>query len=135
MTESARLEWALIPIGKVHSSLDTAGTRQRVRAEIEIFSPYVDGLQEIEAYEELLILYWMNRLDENARQVLNVHPRGDKTRPMRGVFSTRSPYRPNPIGLSKVRLVERKGNILHVEGLDALNGSPVIDIKKVDRDY
>jgi len=83
----------------------------------------------------LLVLYWMDRLTEQNRKVLVVHPKGDKTRPKRGVFSTRSPLRPNPIGLSKVRLLERGGNVLEVEGLDAVDGTPVIDLKKVDSDY
>ena len=128
-------EWHFRTIGRVHSPLKTTGTRKREKAEIEIFPPYVDGLQGIEAYDELLILFWMNRLGEDDRKVLVVHPRGDKSRPMRGVFSTRSPHRPNPIGLSRVRLIARRGNILEVDGLDAVDGTPVIDIKKVDRDY
>ena len=124
----------MMPIGEVHSSLTATGTQQWVAAEIEIFPPYVDGLKGIEAYKELLVLYWMHRLDKTDRRVLIVHPRGDRTRPRRGVFSTRSPRRPNPIGLSKVRLKGRKENILKVEGLDAVDGTPVIDIKKVDCD-
>ncbi len=125
----------LRPIGKVHSPLKTTGTRQRVRAVIEIFPPYADALRGIEEREELLILYWMDRLDEEARHVLVVHPKGDNTRPKRGVFSTRSPLRPNPIGLSKVRLIAREGNRLFVDDFDAVDGAPIIDIKKVDRDY
>jgi len=61
--------------------------------------------------------------------VLQVHPRGDLARPKRGVFTTRSPVRPNPIGLTRVELVKRQGNILIVQGLDAFEGSPVLDIK------
>ncbi len=125
----------LAPVGRVHSPLKITGTRKRARARVEIFPDYLDGLKGIEAYDELLILYWMDRLEAEDRQVLIVHPRGDKTRPMRGIFSTRSPYRPNPIGISRVRLLERKGNFLEVDGLDAVDGTPVIDIKKVDRDY
>ncbi|RTZ91720.1 MAG: tRNA (N6-threonylcarbamoyladenosine(37)-N6)-methyltransferase TrmO [Deltaproteobacteria bacterium] len=128
-------EWHFRPIGRVHSPLKATGTRKREKAKIEIFFPYVDGLQGIEAYDELLILYWMDRLVEKDREVLVVHPRGDESRPMRGVFSTRSPHRPNPIGLSRVRLIARRGNVLEVDGLDAVDGTPVIDIKKVDRDY
>jgi len=125
----------LVPIGKVHSPLKSTGTRERVKARIEIFPEYADGLKGIEAYEELLVLYWMDRLEEKGRDVLIVYPKGDKTRPRRGVFSTRSPHRPNPLGITRVRLVKREGNILTVEGLDAVDGTPVIDIKKVDSDY
>lgn len=135
MSEVKGGERTFVPIGKVHSPLKTTGTRRREKAEIEVFPAYVDGLKGIEAYDELLILYWMDRLDERARSVLIVHPKGDMTRPKRGVFSTRSPHRPNPIGLSKVHLLSREGNILKVEGLDAVDGTPVIDIKKVDSDY
>ena len=125
----------LVPIGKVHSPLKSTGTRERVKARIEIFPEYAEGLKGIEAYEELLVLYWMDRLEEKDRKILIVHPRGDASRPKRGVFSTRSPLRPNPIGLSKVRLLGRDGNVLEVDGLDAVDGTPVIDLKKVDRDY
>ena len=128
-------EATLRPIGRVHSPLKITGTRQRVRAEIEIYPPYVDGLKGIEKSKELLILYWMDRLDEENRNVFIVHPKGNVARPKQGVFTTRSPHRPNPIGLSKVRLVARNGNRLTVNNLDAVDGTPVIDIKKVDRDY
>ena len=125
----------LVPIGRVHSPLKSTGTRKRVRARIEIFPEYADGLKGIEAYDELLVLFWMDRLEEKDRKILIVHPRGDTSRPKRGIFSTRSPLRPNPIGLSKVRLLGRDGNFLEVNGLDAVDGTPVIDLKKVDRDY
>ena len=125
----------LWPIGVVHSPLQKTGTREKKRAEIEIFERFLDGLMGIEAYSELLILFWMNRLEGKDRDVLIVYPKGDKTRPRRGVFSTRSPHRPNPLGITRVRLVKRAGNILTVEGLDAVDGTPVIDIKKVDSDY
>jgi dUTP pyrophosphatase len=135
MSKAGGGEWCLRTIGRVHSSLKSTGTRKRVKARIEIFPDYTDGLKGIEVYDELLVLYWMDRLTEQNRKVLVVHPKGDKTRPKRGVFSTRSPLRPNPIGLSKVRLLERGGNVLEVEGLDAVDGTPVIDLKKVDSDY
>jgi tRNA-Thr(GGU) m(6)t(6)A37 methyltransferase TsaA len=60
---------------------------------------------------------------------VKVHPQGDLNKPLRGVFSMRSPMRPNPIGLTRVRLLKKEGNTLLVEGLDALDGSPIIDIK------
>jgi len=133
--DDKRGEMGLIPIGRVHSPLKTTGSLRREKAEIEIFPAYKDGLEGIEAYSELLILYWMDRLNEESRKVLVVHPRGDPSRTMRGVFSTRSPHRPNPIGVSRVRLIAREGNILKVDGLDAVDGTPVIDIKKVGLDY
>ena len=125
----------LVSIGRVHSPLKITGTRKREKARVEVFPEYADGLQGIEGYAELLILYWIDRLEISDREVLVVHPRGDTRRPVRGVFSTRSPHRPNPIGISRVKLIRREGNTLFVEGLDAVDGTPVIDIKKVDRDY
>ena len=97
--------------------------------QIEVCEQFSDGLKGVENVDSLLILFWMNRLDEGQRQVLQVHPRGDTSKEKRGVFVLRSPMRPNPIGLTKVRLVKREGNILTVEGLDALDDTPVIDIK------
>jgi len=72
----------------------------------------------------------MHKLSEKDRKTLKVHPQGDRNKPLRGVFSLRSPMRPNPIGLTRVRITRREGNILFVKGLDALDGSPIIDIKR-----
>jgi tRNA (adenine37-N6)-methyltransferase len=98
-------------------------------AQIEICHQFSAGLKGIENADFLWIMFWMHRLSEDHRKMLQVHPRGDVAREKKGVFALRSPMRPNPIGLTKVRLVKRKGNILTVEGLDALDGTPVIDIK------
>jgi len=96
---------------------------------IEIYPKYADGLERIENLKQIYVLYWMNRLDEKSRERLKVHPQGDTSKPLTGVFALRSPMRPNPIGLSLVELLKREGNNLYVKGLDALDGSPVIDIK------
>ena len=95
-------------------------------ATIDIEPPYEDALLGIEGMTHLDILFWIP-LD---RSILRVHPRGDTDRPLRGVFSTRSPVRPNTIGVTTVRLVERDGLRLTVEGLDAYEGTDVIDIKE-----
>jgi len=71
----------------------------------------------------------MHKLSEEDRTKLQAHPMGDVTKEKRGVFALKSPMRPNPIGLTRVRLIERNGNVLIVEGLDAFDESPVIDIK------
>ncbi|HAF70425.1 TPA: tRNA (N6-threonylcarbamoyladenosine(37)-N6)-methyltransferase TrmO [Candidatus Acetothermia bacterium] len=96
--------------------------RIRVRPELR------EGLVGIEPGAKILVLFWLHRAD---RGRLLVHPRGDRTRPLRGVFSTRSPHRPNPIGATvvKVLAVDQGQGLLIVEGLDALDGSPVLDIK------
>ncbi len=95
---------------------------------IIVYPQYAEGLEGIEALDFIYVLYWMDRLSEKDRTILRVHPRGDKSKPLRGVFSLRSPMRPNPIGLARVKLIKREGNIVLVKGLDALDGSPVIDI-------
>jgi tRNA-Thr(GGU) m(6)t(6)A37 methyltransferase TsaA len=98
-------------------------------ARIEIGREYVDALDGVEAGNEYWVLYWMHRLTASDREVLRAHPRGDTGRPKQGVFSLRSPMRPNPIGLTRVKLLAREGSVLVVDGLDALEGSPVLDIK------
>jgi len=97
--------------------------------QIEIYDQFSAALEGVENADFLWILFWMHKLSEDDRKILQAHPRGDVTKERRGVFALRSPMRPNPIGLTKVKLIERKGNILIVEGLDAFNGSPVLDIK------
>ena len=75
---------------------------------------------------KIIVLCWMDRAD---RGRLKVHPRGQEDRPERGVFSTRSPHRPNPISLHTVELLEVRGNVVRVRGMDAIDGTPVLDIK------
>ena len=98
-------------------------------ARIRIAPQYSDALVGVEPGSEYWVLYWMHRLSQPERDMLQAHPMGDRSRARRGVFALRSPMRPNPIGLTRVKLLERDGNVLTVEGLDALEGSPVIDIK------
>jgi tRNA-Thr(GGU) m(6)t(6)A37 methyltransferase TsaA len=76
-----------------------------------------------------MILYWSHLVPDGKRKVLKVHPLGSKDFPLVGTFATHSPARPNSILVTVVRLLKRKGNVLKVAGLDALNGSPILDIK------
>lgn len=99
---------------------------------IRVLEEYVEGLYRLEQYERLNIIYVFDRA-EGYRLV--IHPRGDVTRPERGIFATRSPYRPNPIGLSVVRIVNVEGNVLTVRDLDAIDGTPVLDIKPWEELY
>lgn len=97
---------------------------------ILIYPQYVEGLDGIEAYENLYILYWLHRGDNPERRAtLRVVPRRHGATEERGVFSTHSPHRPNPVGLTTVKLVKVEGNRLLVKGLDAFEGSPIVDIK------
>jgi tRNA-Thr(GGU) m(6)t(6)A37 methyltransferase TsaA len=87
-----------------------------------------DGLQGIAVGDELLVLTW---LDRARRDVLRVYPRGDVSRGEHGVFTTRSPDRPNPIGLHRVRVAEIDGTRIRVSDLEALDGTPILDVKPV----
>lgn len=99
-------------------------------AQIRISSEFCAGLKNIAAYSHLFILYWMNLRDtENERKTLLVHPKGRKSRVKIGVFACRSPSRPNPIGLCVTQLLGVDDCVLTVRGLDAFEGSPIVDIK------
>lgn len=87
-----------------------------------------DCLRDLRAGTEILVLTW---LDRASRDVLVVHPRADPARPLQGVFSTRSPDRPNPVGLHRVAIVSIEGLRLRVRNLEALDGTPVVDVKPV----
>ena len=110
------------PIGEVRRFEDGASV-------VEVKPRFADTLSGVEVGSELQVLYWMHELNGDDQQLMRVHPRGDHDRPKRGVFSLRSPMRPNPIGVSNVRVLEVEGTRLVVSGLDALDGSPVIDLK------
>jgi tRNA-Thr(GGU) m(6)t(6)A37 methyltransferase TsaA len=121
-------------IGTVESPLTDAATapKQGDEGAPEAWIAFADGVAEaldgIMAGDELLVLTWLDRAD---RDVLRVHPRGDVTRPATGVFATRSPHRPNPIGLHRVTVLEVAGTRLRVRDLEALDGTPVVDVKPV----
>jgi tRNA-Thr(GGU) m(6)t(6)A37 methyltransferase TsaA len=97
-----------------------------------VFEPNMgEALDGLAAGDDVLVLTWLDRAD---RDVLRVHPRDDRSRPTSGVFATRSPDRPNPIGLHRVRVLEVDGLRLRVRDLEALDGTPVVDVKPVLRD-
>ena len=102
------------------------GREARIRGEIEIYPRYAEGLNGLAGLEHVFVFTWMDRAD---RDILRVHPRGDVSQPKRGVFSTRSPDRPNPLGMTLVRVLRVEGNTMTVEGMDALDRTPVVDIK------
>jgi tRNA-Thr(GGU) m(6)t(6)A37 methyltransferase TsaA len=93
------------------------------------FEPEVgDALRDIEPGDQLLLLTWLDRAD---RDLLVVHPRGDPSRAPEGVFTTRSPHRPNPIGLHRVQVAAVEGLRIRVQGLEALDDTPIVDVKPV----
>jgi tRNA-Thr(GGU) m(6)t(6)A37 methyltransferase TsaA len=135
----------LEPIGVVRTSLSNEQVKSSwskgIEAEIEIFVEYADGLEGIDGFSHLMIFFYMHEATEDQRKTLKQRPRrftkyGFKLEdlPLVGVFCLDSPHRPNPIGLTIVRLVERKGNVLKVEGLDAFDQTPVLDIKPYTAD-
>ena len=94
-----------------------------------VFEPeMLEGLRSLRAGEEVLVLTW---LDRARRDVLSVHPRGDTARAPEGVFSTRSPHRPNPIGLHRVEITAVEELRVRVRALEALDGTPILDVKPV----
>jgi len=94
-----------------------------------VFAPeYADAARDLAPATDLLVLTWLDRADRDVRVV---HPRGDRTRPPAGVFSTRSPDRPNPIGLHRVTVVTVDGLRVLVRDLEALDGTPIVDVKPV----
>ncbi|HEX6135747.1 MAG TPA: tRNA (N6-threonylcarbamoyladenosine(37)-N6)-methyltransferase TrmO [Longimicrobiales bacterium] len=88
----------------------------------------VEGLGSLKPGDEVMLLTWLDRAE---RDVLSVHPRGDRTRPREGVFLTRSPHRPNPIGLHRVEVTAVEGRRVRVARLEAVDGTPILDMKAV----
>jgi tRNA-Thr(GGU) m(6)t(6)A37 methyltransferase TsaA len=124
----------LRPVATVRSSLtDLASAPKQAHegapeAWLEFDPAMLDALDGLRPGDEIVVLTWLDRAD---RGVLRVHPRGDPANPIRGVFATRSPARPNPIGLHPVRILAIDGTRVHVSALEALDGTPVIDVKPV----
>lgn len=120
------------PIGILHCDLKTREQAPKNYDEskhvgtIEIFPEFLAALEGISKGDTIVVLFWLDRAD---RSILRVHPRGDTSKPKRGVFSTRSPVRPNPIAISELKVEDIKDNIITVKNLDILDSTPVIDIK------
>lgn len=120
-------------IGTIQSTIKTRENAPKmeteegaVRAEIVIEPEYAEAMRDLKPGNKIELFTWFHLSD---RSVQKCHPRGDKSRPQRGIFDTRSPDRPNPIGLHRVTIVSVDGMVLTVEPLEALDGTPVIDIK------
>lgn len=126
----------LRPVGRVESPLtDRASAPKQAdegapAAVLALDPAFADAARDLRPGDTVMVLTWLDRAD---RDVLTVHPRGDTARPETGVFSTRSPDRPNPVGLHEVRVtaVEADGTRVHVDALEALDSTPVVDVKPV----
>ena len=122
------------PIGVIRSTLRTRreapkqGSEGAPDAWLEVAPVVARGLHGIVVGDEIIIITWFHRA---RRDVLKVHPRSDKRLPLTGVFATRSPDRPNPLGLHRVRVAEIAGNRLKVGPIEAIDGTPVVDVKPV----
>ncbi|HEV8212039.1 MAG TPA: tRNA (N6-threonylcarbamoyladenosine(37)-N6)-methyltransferase TrmO [Vicinamibacterales bacterium] len=127
-----KLSYEVRPIGTVESPLvdREAAPRQGDEGSPDawlVFDPGVsEGIRDLQAGTEVILLTW---LDRARRDVLTVHPRGDSRNPLTGVFGTRSPDRPNPIGLHRVRIESIDGTRVRVRNLEALDGTPIVDVK------
>ena len=122
------------PIGRVESPLTDLESAPRQADEGApgawlVFEPEMrEGLRSLRPGDEVIVITW---LDRARRDVLSVHPRGDTARAQEGVFSTRSPHRPNPIGLHRVEITAIDGQRMQVRNLEALDGTPIIDVKPI----
>ena len=122
----------VVPIGVVDSPVRTRADAPRQAGEgappawLDIDRGYAAALDGIEPGAEIVVLTWLHLAD---RSTQTVHPRGDRSLPLTGVFATRSPDRPNPIGLHTVTVVEREGCRLLVDALEAIDGTPILDLK------
>ena len=129
------MELKFKPIGVVHSpfkKIEDIQTKKYANArgfdsmqgELEIFREYEAGLKDTEGFSHLIVLYAFHK-----SKGFKLHTKPFLDEKLRGVFSTRSPHRPNPIGLTIVKIIERKGNVLKVGGMDMIEGTPILDIK------
>ena len=112
----------VFPVGKVKK--DSGVTT------IEIYNKYADALLGLNQFSHVVVLYWFHKNDTpEKRGTLRVHPRGNLSNPLTGVFATRSPRRPNLIGLSVCKVLSIENNLIRIDSIDAFNDSPVLDLK------
>ncbi len=124
----------ITPVGVLHCELHDRFNTPRnydiseITGTIEIFPDFAEAMADIRPGQKIMVLYFFHQAD---RDIQKVYPRGDRSRGLTGVFSTRSPMRPNPIAVSEVEVLAVEAGQIEVKGVDALDGTPVVDIKKV----
>jgi tRNA-Thr(GGU) m(6)t(6)A37 methyltransferase TsaA len=121
----------VLPIGIVNNGIVQATDDQwmTIVSDIVINKELEPALDQIEKYSHVIVIYWIHKIPSAAVTELKIHPKKRVDLPLVGILATRSPSRPNPIGLKTVKIIEHKSNILKVIGLDAIDGTPVLDIK------
>jgi len=122
----------LNPIGYVKTDAVGNEVKDKNRiSQIVLHENLVEALDGVDGFSHVFILFWLNQVTDQSR-ALKFHPRGRKDMPLLGVFALRTSLRPNPIGLTLVELLKVEGNVLTVRGLDAYDGTPILDIKPFD---
>ena len=132
MEESTRQEsFNLVPIGWVVNGIKYPNhvKWETIVSKVVIAPRLVEALDGIDGFSHVLIIFYLDKVDEDRRSLLKVHPENKEELPLVGVFATRSPVRPNPIGITAVKLLGCEENVLKVLGLDAYDGTPVLDVK------
>ncbi|HUS82714.1 MAG TPA: tRNA (N6-threonylcarbamoyladenosine(37)-N6)-methyltransferase TrmO [Dehalococcoidia bacterium] len=122
---------ALKPVGVVRNRVREPRMEgwEDLPSDIILRKNLAGALDGIEEYSHIVVLFHLHRVSDEERSRTRCHPRGDPRYPLQGVFATRTQHRPNPVGISVVPLLKRRGNVVRVKGLDAVNGTPVLDIK------
>lgn len=121
------------PIGFVRTTAVGDEVKDKSRlSEIVLRKEMVDALEGITGFSHYFVLFWLGQISSEQRKTMRVHPRGRRDLPLLGVLATRTNLRPNPVGLTLVELVKVEGNVLTVRGLDAFDGTPVLDVKPFD---
>lgn len=125
------MEINLTPIGLIKNAVTEPKQEgwQTITSEIIVNEDFRDALTGIDEFSHIIVIYWLHKTPASERLITKVHPKRNPNLPLVGVFATRSPARPNPIGIATVKLLEHRDNILKVIGLDAVDGTPVLDIK------
>jgi len=125
------MDMIMEPIGQVRNDVrrPMRGGWEDVLSEIILRAGLEGTTEGLECFSHIVVLFWMHEVTRGGAVSARVHPKGRQDLPLVGLFATRSPERPNPIGLSVVRLLDCQGNTLRVKGLDAIDGTPVVDIK------
>ena len=131
MSATEKIE--LKPVGFVKTKAVGKEVRNKGNvSEIVFREDLAEALEGVDDFSHLFVIFWMHEISEEERRTMKVRPRGRRDMPLLGAFATRTPHRPNPIGLTVVELLEVEDNVVTVRGLDAFDGTPILDIKPFD---